>query len=413
MEKVIELSSNKIQFSWNFIDVTCHILINFCAYFFFLTLLGAINYANFIFISLICGIAQALIKLGQNDYIIVTKNISDDDLSGIFTFNILIGVSSFITLITIFFVIFYTSEKNLTFFISAIIMSLGVLLTGLSNSFLTVLQKNQEFKKLFIINLSSSIFGIFTVYIFSNFIDPIFYPFIMALGTALSLFVILISLKIFQPKVSIKKMKHTYQSAKMFVIPLAKNRPIITASKNIDSFLVLYLGGDLLLVTYTTFKKVLIFPLTTLYGILDRWLYPLLAKLDGNEKVKSEYLKYSKHILVVSTLAIIPACVLLIFVQAPMVNYFANIGITNINVLLIAFGFIFTWPFFTMPVLINPYAKVSRLTHLLPRFSIFTSLSIMLFIFTANVFFGENWITFGYALAFLTMNIYVILNFKF
>ena len=81
--------NNKIDLSWNALDVASHLAINFIAYFLFLTILGAENYANFIFISLICGVGQTLAKLGQNDYLIVTNKLSESTISGIFTLNIL------------------------------------------------------------------------------------------------------------------------------------------------------------------------------------------------------------------------------------------------------------------------------------------------------------------------------------
>ena len=96
---------NKIDLSWNSIDVISHLGINFTAYFLFLTILGAEDYAIFIFISLVCGVFQSIAKLGQNDYLIVTKKISEDTFSGVFTFSFLIGFLLHIVQILIFLII--------------------------------------------------------------------------------------------------------------------------------------------------------------------------------------------------------------------------------------------------------------------------------------------------------------------
>ncbi len=56
---IIKDYKNITHLSCNTLDVFTHLLINFTAYFLFLTILGAENYANFIFISLICGVGQS------------------------------------------------------------------------------------------------------------------------------------------------------------------------------------------------------------------------------------------------------------------------------------------------------------------------------------------------------------------
>ena len=127
--------SNKIDLSWNSLDVLTHLAINFVAYFLFLTILGAEDYANFIFISLICGVGQSLAKLGQNDYLIVTKELSENTISGIFTLNFLFAIFITTLLIMVFYLISFLSDRDSVFIISAIFMAFSVFVSIVSNIF--------------------------------------------------------------------------------------------------------------------------------------------------------------------------------------------------------------------------------------------------------------------------------------
>lgn len=403
---------SRIDFGWNALDIFSHLGINFCIYFVFLTLLGAENFANFIFISLICGVAQSIIKLGQNDYLIVNKKLSEKILSGVLTLNIVLGIFIFFVLLLIFTLIFYLTDKELIFFVSAIIMAFSVLISTFSNSFLSILQKRQNFKKLFWINFSASIFGIFFTYLLSSFVNEAFYPVIMVIGTSVSLFIMLLLSKLFKPYLSIGNMFYLYEDAKTFIIPLAKTRPIVVASKNIDSFLVLFIGGDILLVAYNTIKKLFVYPLTILYGILDRWLYPLLSKLDNENKVNQKYFKLFKGIVLASISMALIIFFLVSSFDIYINNYFMTIGIGNIDMMLPIYGFLAAWPLFVLPTLIYTYAKVFRLTNLLPKLSIFQIISMALSMLLTGFLLGLEWITFGYALAYIFMNLYIVVTFK-
>jgi O-antigen/teichoic acid export membrane protein len=398
--------------SWNALDIISHLGINFCIYFVFLTLLGAENLANFIFISLICGVAQSIIKLGQNDFLIVNKKLSEKILSGVLTLNVVLGIFIFFVLLLIFALIFYLTDRELIFFVSAIIMSFSVLISIFSNSFLSILQKRQNFKKLFCINFSASIFGIFLTYLLSSFVNEAVYPAIMVIGTSVSLFIMLLLSRLFKPYLSIGNMLYLYEDAKTFIIPLAKTRPIMVASKNIDSFLVLFIGGDILLVAYNTIKKVSVYPLNILYGILDRWLYPFLSKLDNENKVNQIYFKLIKY----SVLASISMALIIFFLVSSfdiyINNYFMTIGVGNIDMMLLIYGFLAAWPLFVLPTLIYPYAKVSRLTILLPKLAIFQVIFMTLSMLVVGFLLGQDWITFGYGLSFILMTLYIVVNFK-
>lgn len=375
--------------------------------------MGAENYANFIFISLICGVGQSLAKLGQNDYLIVTKKLSESTISGIFTLNILFAIIISTILFLIFFLIVTFSTKSDIFMLSAILMSISVFLSISSNTFLAFLQKRQEFKKLFLINISSSLSSVLITYILSEYIEEVFYPIIFALGTSISLFVLLAFSKLFKLNLSKLNLINFFNVAKTFMIPLTKTRPILVATKNIDVFLVMFIGGDLLLVAYNTLKKLLIYPLTILYGILDRWLYPLMAKLEDRSEVNSTYFKVLKNLFLVSCATSLIIIALINFFNASIINYFSSIGVSNINVMTLCYGFILSWPILSIPTLIYPYAKVIKKTHLLPSISIFQALVIFfsfLFIYFIN---NHDLLTFGYLTAFLLMNIYISARFKF
>lgn len=405
--------SNKIDFSWNTLDVLTHLAINFAAYFLFLTILGAENYANFIFISLICGVGQSLAKLGQNDYLIVTKDISKNTISGIFTLNLLFGIVITTALIIIFNLIYFLSDRGLVFFLMAILMSLSVFVSIVSNIFIAFLQKKQMFKKLFILNFSASVLSILITFITSSLVNEIYYPVIFALGTSLTLMIMLFLTSFFKPSISRINLLNFISAAKAFIIPLAYTRPIMVLSKNIDSFMVLYIGGDILLVAYNAIKKILVYPFTILYGILDRWLYPLMAKLNNLSEVTKTYYQYIRKIIFTSiVLSAITIYVINLF-NNQIIYYFEIIGIDNVDLMLLCYGFVLTWSLFALPSLTYPYAKVVKKTSLLPNLAIFQAFSIFFSFICIDLLGNNNFVSFGFFLAYLLMNIYVFKVFKF
>ena len=403
---------NKIDLSWNAFDVAIHLIINFSAYFLFLTMLGAENYANFIFISLICGVGQTLAKLGQNDYLIVTKKLSERTISGIFTLNILFATLIFLILVLIFFLIFLLTPRGNFFMVSAVLMSISVFISISSNTFLAMLQKRQEFKKLFILNLGASLSSIAITFFFSRFVNEIFYPVIFMLGTAVTLLLFLIKSNLFNFKLSKKNLITFLDIAKDFMIPLTKTRPIMVATKNMDTFMVIFIGGDILLVAYNTIKKLLVYPFSILYGILDRWLYPLMAKLEIASKVKKTYMNLSKRIFLASLILSIILINILSLFDFQITKYFLSIGIYDVNIMILCYGFVLAWPALTLPSLIYPYAKVIKETQLLPRLSIFQALTIFFSLLFIHIIDNHDLVTFGFLMAYLLMNIYIIKVFK-
>lgn len=405
--------SNKIDLSWNSLDVLTHLAINFVAYFLFLTILGAEDYANFIFISLICGVGQSLAKLGQNDYLIVTKELSENTISGIFTLNFLFAIFITTVLIMGFYLIDFLSDRDSVFIISAILMSLSVFVSIVSNIFLAFLQKKQMFKKLFILNFSASVFSILITFITSSLVNEIYYPVIFAFGTTLTLMIMLFITSFFKPTISRINLVNFISDAKTFIIPLAYTRPIMVVSKNIDSFMVLSIGGDILLVAYNAIKKILVYPFTILYGILDRWLYPLMAKLDNLKDVEKLYLNVLKKAFFMSVLISIAMFFIINYFEIQILNYFHHIGVNDVDVILLCYGFIASFPLFVAPTLIYPYAKVSKKTLLLPGTSLFQIFSLVISIFSINMLVNYDWVTFGFMGAYLLMNMYIIKFFKF
>ena len=404
---------NKIDLSWNSIDVISHLGINFTAYFLFLTILGAEDYAIFIFISLVCGVFQSIAKLGQNDYLIVTKKISEDTFSGVFTFSFLIGFLFCIVQILIFLIIAFFTDRSMIFIISSLIMAFSVFISISSNIFLAILQKNQNFKKLFILNLSASIISIFVTYLLSAFFPKPLYPVMFVLGTAASLLLLLLIDNTYNLKFSKVNLLRFIKTSKNFMVPLAKTRPIMVISKNIDSFMVILIGGDILLVAYNTSKKILVYPFSILYGILDRWLYPLMAKLDNLSEVSKVYNQFIRKIIPASIIASATIIYALSLFDNKIIYYFNSIGIDGIDVMLICYGFVLTWPLFVVPALIYPYAKVAKKTLLLPNLAIFQALSIFIFFIFIKLLGNHSLVSFSFLIAYLFMNIYIFVIFKF
>jgi O-antigen/teichoic acid export membrane protein len=404
--------SNKIDLSWNSLDVLTHLAINFVAYFLFLTILGAEGYANFIFISLICGVGQSLAKLGQNDYLVVTKELSENTISGIFTLNFLFAIFITTLLIMVFYLISFLSNRDSVFIISAIFMSFSVFIMVISNTYIAFLQKKQMFKKLFLLNFCASTFSIFITYIASNFVKEIFYPVIFTVGSTLTLLILLSATSFFKPRISKINLLNFMSDAKTFIIPLAYTRPIMVVSKNIDSFMVVLIGGDILLVAYNTLKKILVYPFTILYGILDRWLYPLMAKLDNLSEVSKIYNQFIRRIIFTSIIASGIIIYAISLFDNQITYYFASVGIDDIDVILLCYGFVLAWSLFALPSMAYPYAKVMKKTLLLPNLAIFQAFSVLFSFIFIGLLGNHNFVSFGFLFAYLLMNIYIFRVFK-
>ena len=78
----------------------------------------------------------------------------------------------------------------------------------------------------------------------------------------------------------------------------------------------------------------------------------------------------------------------------------------------LCYGFVLAWPALTLPSLIYPYAKVIKETQLLPRLSIFQALTIFFSLLFIYIIDNHDLVTFGFLMAYLLMNIYIIKVFK-
>lgn len=400
------------QFSWNSLDIFARLGINFFVYFFFLDLLGAEIYSTFVFLTLFCMFAQSLSKLGQNDFLIIADDISSKVLSSVFVINLIIGITVTLLLSIIFLLVFYFQDRDIVFLIAALIMAFSVTIAVCTHSFLSILQKKQKFKKLFFLNITSSISGLLVTYAFSGLIKIDLYPVIVVISTQIFLLISLFISSPFKFNVSLKILKSFYLESKYFIIPLTKTRPILSITKHIDSFMALLIGGDMLLLAYNTVKKLFIYPLTILYGILDRWLYPFLANTRDNKKLKKLYKRISFNIFLISIIAVVLASIIISFFGNILYEYLYGVGISNINLILLIIGFVISWPLSILPTLIYTYAKVMSLTKKLPRLSLLQLTSLTICMLSFGIFLDKDWITFGYLVAYIIMNIYIITIFK-
>ena len=249
-------------------------------------------------------------------------------------------------------------------------------------------------------------------YAFSGLIKIDLYPVIVVISTQIFLLISLFISSPFKFNVSLKILKSFYLESKYFIIPLTKTRPILSITKHIDSFMALLIGGDMLLLAYNTVKKLFIYPLTILYGILDRWLYPFLANTRDNKKLKKLYKRISFNIFLISIIAVVLASIIISFFGNILYEYLYGVGISNINLILLIIGFVISWPLSILPTLIYTYAKVMSLTKKLPRLSLLQLTSLTICMLSFGIFLDKDWITFGYLVAYIIMNIYIITIFK-
>ena len=101
------------------------------------------------------------------------------------------------------------------------------------------------------------------------------------------------------------------------------------------------------------------------------------------------------------------------YFEIQIFNYFHSIGVNDVNVILLCYGFIASLPLFVVPTLIYPYAKVSKKTLLLPGTSLFQVFSLVISIISINMLVNYDWVTFGFMGSYLLMNMYIIKLFKF
>ena len=86
-----------------------------------------------------------------------------------------------------------------------------------------------------------------------------------------------------------------------------------------------------------------------------------MAKLEDGSAVNSTYFKVLKSLFLVSCITSLIIIILINSFNASIINYFSSIGVSNVNVTTLCYGFIHLGHI-VIPTLIYPYAKVVKNT---------------------------------------------------
>lgn len=252
-------------------------------------------------------IAMALVFTGLigvfNDFgtgaaIIQKKELTEDDLSSIFWFNVVVGITA--ALLTIVF-----SPLVATFYNKAIlapllsIMAAGFLFTGISNVQQSLLRKRMEFRKLSLIEITSAASGgvlaVGLAYRGFGAWSLVWQGLFTTMTAAFLLWVMSRWRPGFKFKVG------SIRAIMSYSLNLLGSGMVNYFSRNVDYLLIGKFLGAEPLGYYTLAYRLMLYPLQNISQVTSRTLFPAFSLIQHNDEIfRDAYLKSTKYIAFVT-----------------------------------------------------------------------------------------------------------------
>ncbi|MGE5810881.1 MAG: MOP flippase family protein, partial [Ignavibacteria bacterium] len=234
------------------------------------------------------GFAGIFKDLGTSAAIIQKKDIPKNFISSIFWFNIFLG--TFFTLILILFSPLIASlynESRLNGIIKALSISFFLSSTSILNQ--TLLEKNLEFKKIAKAEFLSSLIGAFTGISFAFLGFGVWSLVLQALSSSFINSILLWYLT--KPILSFSFNKIHLLSILKFGSNFTGFNIFNYFVRNSDVFLIgKYLGTESL-GYYTLAYKLMLYPIQSITGVINRVMFPVYSQLDDDQKLREIYIK--------------------------------------------------------------------------------------------------------------------------
>jgi len=226
------------------------------------------------------------------------QDLSDDDLSSIFWFNLFIGLIATLFTVVISPLIAAFYDKDILIPILSI-LGLGFLLSSFSVIQRSILIKKMDFKKIAMVEIITTVISgtaaIYLAYMGYGVWSLVWQGIIAAVITGLIYWIIS------QWKPKFKFQFGTVKSIMKFSINMLGFNIVNYFSRNADYLLIGKFLGAESLGYYTLAYKLMLYPLQNISSIISRVLFPAFSAIQGDDvRLRSAYLKATKLIAFVT-----------------------------------------------------------------------------------------------------------------
>ncbi len=246
------------------------------------------------------GLIAVFNVFGTGSAIIQKQNLTDDDLSSIFWFNVGFGILTTALTILLYPVIaaFYGADV-LASLIS--VMAFGFLFTSVANVQLSLAKKEMNFKKLSIVDVASTVSGgiVAVVMAYRGFgaWSLVWQGLVATMIT--TLFIWMTS----RWKPSFKFNINSIKSIMGYSLNLLGAGVVSFFSRNVDHLLIGRFLGPEWLGYYTLAYRLMLYPLENLSHVVSQVLFPAFSFIQvDNERFREAYLKATKYIAFITFL---------------------------------------------------------------------------------------------------------------
>ncbi|MEH9277957.1 lipopolysaccharide biosynthesis protein [Klebsiella pneumoniae] len=248
----------------------------------------------------VINLGMLLRDLGTSSVIIQKKELSIDLINTVFWINTFAGFLIALMIIALSpLVSFFYDEKNLTLIL--IYLSIIFPLSSTAAAHLALLERESRFKKISIIEISSSIIALLVAILLANLgfgiLSLVFQSIIMSGMSAVQFWMASTWRPRFRKMISITELK----SILGFSGNLALFNFVNYFSRNADSFIVGKFMSASILGCYNLAYRIMLFPLQSITFVASRSLYPVLSRNQDDEKLIGDmYLKVTFIIIMIT-----------------------------------------------------------------------------------------------------------------
>ena len=244
------------------------------------------------------GLITVFNDFGIGSAVIQKQNLTDDDLSSIFWFSLFIGiVTTLLTVIVSPLIAAFYDKKILIPLLS--IMAFGFFFTGFSTVQQSLLIKEMNFKKIAVVEITSTVFGGIVAISLAYWGYGVWSLVWQGLSATIITALLLWLTSQWRPKFKL------YLTSIKLVLGFSLNllgfNTVNYFSRNVDYlFIGRFLGAEPL-GYYTLAYRLMLYPLQNISAVISRVLFPAFSAIqDDNERFRDAYLKSTRYIAFVT-----------------------------------------------------------------------------------------------------------------
>jgi PST family polysaccharide transporter len=243
-------------------------------------------------VTVIIGFATVFKNFGLGSALIQKKNLTSEDLTSVFWFNMLVGIA-------LTFIIYFSAPLIAAYYeLPAVepiakLLSVTYFIGSLNIVQLSLLRKRMDFRKIFIVNASATLVSGITAIVLAlngwGVWSLVWKMIIFSIATNLVLW---LGSK-WRP--GLNWSKDSLKEIMGFSLPLLGTQSLNYWVRNADNLLIgKYLGGSAL-GFYNQSYRIMLIPVRQITGVVSSVLFPSLAQIqDDKERIKAIYLKVTR-----------------------------------------------------------------------------------------------------------------------